>query len=401
MNKPNNLGDQKRSKISIIQTLLNHGPMARIELTRITDLSRATISIAIAELIDMKLVHETSSRYSTGGRPATLLELTPYSRAVVGADFTNQAWTLGAFDLMGNTVKETIVPVADLTPNHVMQQLIGHLDEFIQSLDIRPIEVIGLGLPGLVDINRGFIQSAADLGWYDFDAVSLFENAIPWSVSAINRHRARSLAECRFGAGKDFSEVIYIGIGTGIASGIFNKRQLIFGATNGAGELGHITIDPQGPQCPCGNQGCLQQLATAPFIEQEARKLLRSGMNSSIYPNAQFDLRLITAADICRNADLGDDLCRQAVHRAASALGIAMANLVNTLNPEAFILGGPVPGSCDYFIEVATQVMMQRALSPLNNNVKVLKATTNHLGGALGAAHFALNQNGSFSIFKE
>lgn len=400
MSRMNNHGDQKGAKINIIQALRINGPVSRIELTKLTGLSRATISLTIAELLESNFVQETESKYSTGGRPATLLELTPNTNMILGADYSNQVWTLGAFDLLGNAINKVTVPSKDNSPQTVVEALTDHLADFIKTQESKLINLIGLGMPGLVDIHRGVINSAADLGWCDVDISKMVHEKIGWQTVVINRHRARGLAECRFGAGKEFNQVIYIGIGTGIAAGLLNNRQLLSGAIGGAGEIGHITIDPNGPLCPCGNHGCLQQLSTGPAMEKEIRMLLRSGKKSIIHPTANFDLQLIGADKICFGADNGDEICMQVVEKAASFLGIAMANLVNTLNPEAIILGGSIPTSCDYYLKVASQVMNQRAMSPLTANVAVKKASCGEIGGALGAAAFALDKHLTYSHLK-
>lgn len=399
MNRNSKNGDQKRTKANVIQALRIHGPVARIDLAQLTRLSRATISFVISELIEGNLVQETNSKYSTGGRPATLIELTSNSNYILGAEFSNHTLTLGAFDLIGNVVKETVLPIKNHSPEGVIKTLAENLDDFVNTMDIKPINLIGLGMPGLIDVNRGIIRSASDVGWFNVDITKMIKEEMAWPTVVLNRYRARGLAECRFGSGKDFNEVIYIGIGTGIAAGLFNQRQLLLGAIGGAGEAGHITIEPDGPLCPCGNRGCLQQLATGPAMEQETRMLLRSGKTSAIYPDSNYDLQLITAETICRGADNQDELCMQVVEKAASYLGIAMANLVNIMNPEAIILGGSVPASCDYYVKTASQVMRQRAMSSLSAGVVVNKASDNKLGGALGAANFALDQNIEYSLF--
>lgn len=401
MSRTNTKEDQKGTKINIIQTLRISGPVARIELARLTGLSRATISMAISELIESGLVQETESKYSTGGRPATILELTPYSKIIVGADFTNNLWTLGAFDLLGNVIHKTIIPVNSNSPVSVVDSLLENLTGFLAQIDSKPIELLGLGMPGLVDIKRGVIKGAYDLGWYDIEITKLIQSTFNWPIVVLNRHRARGLAECRFGSGKEFSNPIYIGVGTGIAAGIFHNRQLLYGAVGGGGDLGHVTIDPNGPLCPCGNHGCLQLYATGPVMEQEIRMLLRSGRTSSIYSTPGYDLQHIKSDTICKGADDGDPLCEEVVGKAAAYLGIAMANAVNLLNPEAIILGGPIPVNCDYYVNIATKVMRQRAMSSLSSDVTVKKGIINEMGGALGAANFALDQNMEYSLFTD
>jgi predicted NBD/HSP70 family sugar kinase/predicted transcriptional regulator len=401
----NNVGDQKGTKISIIQALRINGAVSRIELSRLTKLSRATISQTITELIDAQLVQETDSRHSTGGRPATLLELKPYSNMIIGADYSDQHLTLGAFDLLGNVIQEKVIPVNNNAPESMIQTLAANMESFISKLDSKPIELIGLGLPGLANINRGYIMSSPSFpGWNDVDITGGVLKAIGWQAVVLNRHRARGLAECRFGAGKEYNESIYIGIGSGIAAGvaagIFSNRQLVLGATGGAGEIGHLTVEPDGPLCPCGNFGCMEQLATGTAMERDIRVLLRSGRLSSINNNNQNNLLDINAEMIAKHADAGDPLCKEVVEKAAGYLGIVMANLVNIINPEAIILGGAIPSYSSHYVTTATQVMHQRAMGSLAANVVVKTSSYKEIGGALGAANFALDQHMSYSLFK-
>lgn len=393
-------GDQKGTKASIIQALRTNGPVARIELTHLTGLSRATISQAIAELIQADIVVETESRYSTGGRPATLLELTTHSRLVIGADFSDFTWTLGAFDLSGNVVERQAFAVNSKAPEDVVGSLIVRLQEFLAGLGKKTVKLLGVGMPGLIDIRQGIV-SYPDIGWHEVHIAKMIEREIDWPVHLLNRHRARGLTECRFGAGKDFGEIIYIGVGTGVAAGIYNNRQLTTGTNGAAGEIGHTTVLPDGPLCLCGNQGCLQTLISSTAIEQHARLLLRSGQPSAIYSPGKGDLQLIDAETVCLAAEQGDELCVEVIERAAGYIGLAMANLVNTLNPQAIVLGGPIPLLSNLFVDVATRTMQRRAMDSLANGVVVRTATMNDIGGALGAANFALDRSLDYSLFAD
>ncbi|HUZ17235.1 MAG TPA: ROK family transcriptional regulator [Spirochaetia bacterium] len=396
----NNIGDQKGSKLAIIQALRAQGPVSRIDLTRLTGLSRATVSLGVGELIQTNLVRETAKNEAARGRPATLLELMPRSNVILGADFGARRWTLGAFDLMGNSIAERSIAVAETDPSGVVGTLIKELPGMINELPVAPLPLIGLGLPGLVNTEQGVIFSASDLGWQNVEIGRMMSDALGWPTVALNRHRARGLAECRYGAARTYHQVIYIGVSTGIAAGIYQDRKLVTGAFGGAGEIGHLTVDPNGPLCPCGNHGCLQLVAAAGALETDARRLLRDGKQSLIMRGPGFDLRLLRAEDICAAADQGDPISREVVGRAAEYLGIAMANLVNVLNPEMIVLGGPIPTTCDYYVECATATMRRRAMAPLTASIEVRRAELAQLGGALGAATFALDQNLSYSLFR-
>ncbi|WP_207953298.1 ROK family transcriptional regulator [Paenibacillus agricola] len=393
------LKDQKGSKLSILQTLRVHGSMSRIDLTRLTGLSRATISISIAELIECNLVGETDNRMSTKGRPATALELVPNSRVIIGADLDNKTWTLGAFDLLGNVVKTMKIPVYTFEPEETFKALAKEIASFVAGLDKAPIPLLGLGVPGLVDADHRTIRSAADLEWNQVDVASIMESEIGWPTVVVNRHRARGLTECRYGAGVSFDNMIYIGVGMGIAAGLYINRQLLSGSLGGAGEIGHTTIEPSGPLCPCGNNGCLQMLSAGPAIEQEFRKLVRASEHEIVYPYQNVDLQFLKVHDVCAAAEDHDELAIQVITKAGSYLGIAMANLLNTFNPEAIILGGTIPSASSLFVDIATKVMRQRAMRPLSADTIVRTSVFKDIGGALGAANFAFDKNMSIGIF--
>jgi predicted NBD/HSP70 family sugar kinase len=393
------LRDQKGSKLTILQTLRVHGSMSRIELTRLTGLSRATISISIAELIECRLVCETDNRLSTKGRPATALELVPNSKVIIGADLDNKTWTLGAFDLLGNIIKTMKIPVYTFEPEETFKALATEIASFVKGLDKAPIPLLGLGVPGLVDANHRTIRSAADLEWNHVDVAGIMESEIGWPTVVVNRHRARGLTECRYGSGLTYDNMIYIGIGMGIAAGLYINRQLLSGSLGGAGEIGHTTIEPSGPLCPCGNHGCLQMLSAGPAIEQEFRKLVRASEHELVYPYQNVDLQFLKVHDVCAAAEDHDELAIKVITNAGSYLGIAMANLLNTFNPEAIILGGTIPSASSLFVEVATKVMRQRAMRPLSAETIVKTSVFKDIGGALGAANFAFDKNISISIF--
>jgi predicted NBD/HSP70 family sugar kinase len=391
------IGDQKGSKTAILQTLRIQGSISRIELTRLTDLSKATISLAINELLELGLVYETELRLSTGGRPATKLSLATQSHAVLGADLNNNRWVLGAFDLLGNPIHKVRIPIASSSPGAAVQALAEELPKFVKDLNKHTVPLLGLGVPGLVDTQDGMIRSSAVLGWQHVQLGKMVEEAIGWPTVVLNRSRARGLSECRFGSGKPYNHMIYIGVDTGIGAGIYVNRELIHGTLGGAGEIGHTTVSFDGPLCPCGNTGCLQMLSAETAIEQETRRLLRHGSSSSLMSAASGDIQMLKAETICQAANEGDELAVQVIVNAASYLGLTMANLVNALNPDAIILGGWIPMECPLYLQTAEKVMRQRAMSQLATAAVVHPGSFDEVGGALGAANYALDRHLSFS----
>lgn len=383
------LHDHKNTRTAILSALVKHGSLTRTELTHITGLSRATVSNACVHLISIKIIKEAKTQPSTGGRPAISLQFAENTHAILGIGFQRSEeamWVFGAFDLSFNLIKVTQFSADITSPTETIKNLQQNIQHFVADLNIPLLPVIGLGLPGLVNSQNGTVISAPELNWHQFDITTPLYEAFGSYISIINNFKAHGLYESRYGEGKNVNDLIYIGINQGIGGSLFQDKKLIHGGIGGAGEIGHMTIFPDGPLCSCGNRGCLEAIAAAPSIEEVYRSICASPKH-------------ITATDICIAADKGDPPAVEAIHCAANYLGIAMANLVNVYNPECFILGGFISQNSKEYVETAERVMRHRALSPLSKSVKVQLARRPRYGGALGAAHEALEQNISFDLF--
>lgn len=392
--------DFKGTKGLILQTLREKGSMSRTELMKHTKLSRATVSTSMTQLLESKLVRETQLLPSTGGRPAILVELIPYSHIILGADFTSGIWTLGAFDLLGNLIHRESHQVLSDNPDAVLECLCSKIPALVERFEAMVIPVIGMAMPGLVDTSSAIIHSAADLNWTNVNVGKMVHNKLGWPVSILNRHRAKGLAEYRYGVDKEADYMIYVGVGSGIAAGIFYKNQLIPGAFGGAGEVGHTTVDPNGPECACGNHGCLQALASTPAIEQETRKRLRSGEPSILHAQLA-DLQLLKIDNICEAAERGDQLAIKVLQKSAEYLGISLANLVNTINPNVLVLGGTIARQSQVFVDMARKTLLTRSMSLHGRSVVLRVSQMDDIGGALGAATFALDHHISYTLMSK
>jgi predicted NBD/HSP70 family sugar kinase len=399
--KANKIGDQKGAKASILQALRMHGANSRANLAKLTGLSKGGVSDTAADLLASGFIRETRALPSTGGRPGIALELVPGSHVIFGAEYTNNEWTVGAFDLLGNELAAERIPLSDESPEAAVAELADVLKRFERQYAGCAVRLLGLGMPGLVDTERGVIQSAADIGWSDVPIGAMAHGELGWPAVVLNRHRARGLAECRYGAGCEMQQMVYVGVGTGIAAGLFHGRQLIPGMVGGAGEIGHITMEPHGDVCPCGNRGCLQLLSSGPAIVQEYARLLglaEDSLQQGLRGVGSSDAALPDAESICHAADLGDPVAKQAVLHAADYLGIALASLVNLFNPQGLILGGAIPAAGSLYVSTAEKVMRERAMAPLSQGTIVRTAQIGDIGGALGAAIYALDKHMSLDI---
>ncbi len=208
----------------------------------------------------------------------------------------------------------------------------------------------------------------------------------------INDASAAALGEHHFGAGQGINNLILLTVGTGIGGGIIINDRLYNGPGGSAGEIGHMTIDVNGPRCSCGNVGCLETLASGTAVAKEAMKCINQGERSSLIEIVEGKIEDITAEKVEVAARRGDPLASEVIFKAATYLGVGVANLVNIFNPEMIIIGGGVANMGDLLLNPARQVVNERAFSLPARAVSIVPAQLGNDAGLLGAAVFAFQQ---------
>lgn len=186
---------------------------------------------------------------------------------------------------------------------------------------------LGLGVPGAVA--AGLVHLAPNLGWQDFDLGSELSRVFSCPVGIANDANLAALGEYTFGAGRGSNSMLYVTVSTGIGAGIIYRGEILEGESGTAGELGHISIDPNGPLCTCGNHGCLEALASGTAIARRASEFVANGQS-------------ISAKELAQAAQQGDKGALKIFEEAAIYLGMGLANAANLLNPQLIILGGGV-----------------------------------------------------------
>ena len=252
---------------------------------------------------------------------------------------------------------------------------------------------IGYGSPGPLDSKRGVILEARNLpGMINFPMKARLGKE--FHVSAFIGHDAKvaALAEHRFGAGRGFEHMIYITISTGIGGGIIADGKIYLGWRGFAGEVGHQTLEPRGPLCTCGNVGDLEALASGPAIVRDARDALRAGRDSVMRAMVNDDLDNLTGAAVTRAAQDGDALARELFERAGSYIGMGMANLLQILDTQVFVLGGSVAAHAWGFLYPGMIAEFEkRTMSSTRQGVQIIQAQLGDDAGLLGAAVLAID----------
>jgi glucokinase len=277
----------------------------------------------------------------------------------------------------------------------VINRLSSAISEAIAQAKLKKPELIGIGIAaaGILDTGKGIVTTSPNLpGWRNVPLRDIIAERSGLTTYLINDANAAALGEHRFGAGRGFDNLLYLTVSTGIGGGIIINGELYSGADGCAGELGHMTIEADGPQCHCGNFGCLEALASGWAVARDAMTRMNQGEKSSIIELVDGRLENITAETVSAAAKRGDRLACDVVAKAANYLGIGLANLVNIFNPELIVIGGGLSKMGNMLLKPARKVIKGRAFQLPAQTVSIVRARLGSNAGIVGAAAYVFDQ---------
>ncbi|MBD2665345.1 ROK family protein [Richelia sinica FACHB-800] len=260
-------------------------------------------------------------------------------------------------------------------------------------------DAIGVSFGGPVDAATGTVRLSHHVpGWENIPLQQLLQEDYNAPAIVDNDANVAAIGEHRFGAGQGYDSLFYITISTGVGGGWILNNQPWSGASGMAGEIGHMVVDPTGPVCLCGKRGCVERLASGPYIAQNARELL--AVQTPHHTDGQVrgdilrylvgdDLNLITGQIVSAAAAYGDELAQEVLYKAAWALGVGIGNVANLMNPQRFVLGGGVTKAGDTFWSIVRKVARETALPEVN--FEVVRALLGDDAPLWGAVAMGLN----------
>ncbi len=372
----------------------NQNGISRADVARVTELSRATVSAIVEELINAGLVREARIGASRGGRRPTILELNPDARRVVGVDIGATHLIVAVADFTGRTLAECELPF-DIAagPTAGLEQASLAVERMLQKAGCswNDIATVAVGVPGPVVTKLGMVVAPPIMpGWDGFPIRQRLQELWNRSVFVDNDADLGALGEWTYGAGKGESNLAYVKIGTGIGCGILLNGEIYRGVLGTAGEIGHVTISEDGPPCTCGNYGCLEAMAGGRAIAQRAQLAVKAGQRTSLA--AIGAEREVTAYDVAMAAKEGDAVSQQLLSDAGRHIGSALANLVNLLNPGLVLMGGGVVGAGDYLLNSVRTAVNERSMRPSLQATRIEVAALARRSTLMGAVSLALTQ---------
>jgi glucokinase len=289
---------------------------------------------------------------------------------------------------------ESVTP-ATKERDAIIQSIVDSAHGALEKAEVAISDIcaIGVGVAGISNPEAGILFSSPNLpGLRNVLLRDIMQERLGKKTFLINDADAAALGEFCFGAGRGVRNFIYITLSTGIGAGILIDGKIYTGAIGAAGEVGHMTIDDNGPICNCGNKGCWETLASGTALAKEARRRIVGGVRTSILEYAEGDIEKVTPQAIDRAAQRGDSLARELIARTGYYVGVGLANLINIFNPELIVIGGGLSNIGDMLLKPAFRVAEERAFREAFQAVRFASAELGPNSGVLGAAAFAVQE---------
>lgn len=366
--------------------------ISRADIADRMGLTRAAVTIIINDLISNGIILNTESRSTASGRPPVVLEINPQQGLVAAVDMGAMHLSVALGDFSARILEETEVSFRiDRGPEDCLQQADQILRELLHRRGLRTSDLaaIGVGVPGPVIAEKGMVMAPPIMpGWDRFPIRATLEQKWGSVVTLNNDAELGALGEWAYGAGRGERNLAFIKVGSGIGAGLMINQQIYGGTTGSAGEIGHLTVDENGPLCACGNHGCLEAFAGGHAIAAQARNLVSSGRRTLL---SEHDPDSITAQDVAEAARRGDLPAQEIVKRSGAFVGIAIAGLINLFNPSTVIIGGGVAQVGDLLTGPIRQAVRERSLRASEHSVRITTAMLGRRSSLLGALVQAIN----------
>lgn len=391
---------REANRALVLNSIRLDGPQSRVAVARRTGLSRTTVSSIVESLLKDGLAREgdTQSAAPSGGRRPTLVHFNESAGVIIGVDLGRSHCTIVATDLAAKILARESGPFdATLGADLCLPLLVAALRRFIATHNIARDTILGLGLgiPGPVDAQqRMLIHPPRMPGWDGVDVRGILHRELDLTVCMGNDANMGALGESRYGAGRGLSDFAYVKVGSGIGCGLVISGNVYHGSHGSAGELGHFTIDEDGPLCDCGNRGCLETVSSGPAIVRdaiEALSLNRQRRAQGLAPVAgsaaltRASNTTVDVADVVQAALDGDPASRAAIERAGELIGVALAGLINLVNPSVILVDGGVARAGELLLGPIRRAIAVRSLSAASANTSLASAELGTNAIALGA----------------
>ncbi len=365
---------------AVFDAVHRYGPISRVDLAGLLRLSAASISDITGALIRRGLMFEARAAASEGvGRRKILLEVDYDHARVLGVKVANAAVHAALTDLKGEVVASAVVPLADTSVATIVEALSEQV-QAMRASSPEPLAGLGVSLPGAVDHDHGIVASSPLLGWHDVHLGEELERNLGIPVTVENDVNALAAAEAWFGRGHAVRDFLVVTLGRGVGLGIVLDGALYRGPLGGAGELGHVVLDPEGPEARHSRRGSVEAyLSDSALLERAVERV------AALPAGGSFD-------DLGRLADAGDAAAVALYAEAGGVLGRALAILANLFAPALIVLAGEGMRAAPHLLPAARRALDAFAFADLGSRIDLVVEPWGDDAWARGAATLAASR---------
>jgi glucokinase-like ROK family protein len=393
-------GDQslvREINLSTVLRYLHAGePLSRAGLAGLTGLNKTTVSSLVEELLQRGLIREVGLDNSGSGRPAMLLDLNPRAGLVVGVALGVDFISAILADFVGDIHWRRL---QEVDPTEGQEAMIRRTLVIVrEAMEVSRREsacLLGLGIatPGTVDVERGLLIFSPNLQWHNVAYGQIFERETGLRVFVDNDANASALAEHLFGTARQAQNFISVFAGVGVGGGLFLNGELYRGAGGFAGEIGHTNfmLEHYRRPCRCGSRGCWETSVAQDSVVERVRTRLAVGRNSLVSKLMAEQGAALGLPIILQAAGAGDGQCLEALSETGALLGLGIANLVNTFNPELVVLGGPLSEAGEYLLPPIEEAIQNTVLPEIAEQVEIVLSPFGGDASVVGAVALAVD----------
>jgi glucokinase-like ROK family protein len=385
------------NKMLVLNTIYKEKPISRAGIAKFTGLNKSTVSALVDELLSEGLILEIGIGESQGGRKPINLSINKEVGSVIGIDLGVNYILSILTNFAGDIIWEKRIIIKNMmnSPQQKIDDLFNLIQETIEHAPptSRGIIGLGIGVPGIVNYDHGYVLSAPNLMWENIKLKEIVEDRFQIPTLIDNEANAGAIGEKWFGLAKKASELLYISAGTGIGAGIVINNELYRGSRGLAGEIGHMTVDVHGIKCTCGNIGCWEEYAS----EKALLRYLKN--NAKEYPDSILlskgcseGIESLNIFQIIDAAAKGDYLAIAGLENIGYYLGVGVANLINAFNPEFVVIGNVLPLAGDVLMNELRKEVARRCFASKYSNVKILSSELYMNACALGAVALVISR---------
>lgn len=362
---------QKMNRSLVLQTIHKKRSTTRAEISKLTGLNKATVTNIVGDLINWGVVNEVGPAIGKSGRRTIVIELAREHYVIIGVWLTRRHFVVGLYDIYGKCKQQERFSIGLYSPlNDLLETMTKQINKAIKTCKKQVLLGVALALPGPYIKKEGRIALLTERkDWQNVEIVHKLSQSVKTPIITEHDTKAAVIAEWYYTVNYDEKEsIICIMVGQGVGAGLIEGGKVVMGCLGVAGEIGHMSIDYNGPKCECGNYGCLEQYCSTLAIQKRVKKMLKN------YPETECTEES-TIADIIHAYKNNDYLACMVINDAARYLGYGIANVINLFNPGKVIIGDELAEAGLNFLKTVKENVKKRVVPEIFENMEISLST--------------------------